>query len=234
VNWILFFLSMLQAKRDRRGLTPVPPTGQYGVPPAAWETPPKLGRLKGRKQHPTVPVRDKKAPGQLGRRAPWSDSTPVSTTPPGGGVASPPPPPGGGSTGDPPPAAPPRTYVTQKGDLGSTIAAKFTGDGNRWRELRDRNPWTSHPTYGMAFQPGSVLVLPDTWPAVPRGGQPGPGGGRWADPIDPTGPHIPGHDNYDPNAPPGGLADADIQMRQQVSGEVGLFPHGFNVGGEQE
>lgn len=58
----------------------------------------------------------------------------------------------------------PRTYTAQKGDTGSSIAFKFTGNAGRWTELRDANPGTAHATYGMAFQPGRVLTLPANWP----------------------------------------------------------------------
>lgn len=57
-----------------------------------------------------------------------------------------------------------RTYTAVKGDTGSSIALKFTGNAGRWTELRDANPGTAHAQYGMAFQPGRVLTLPASWP----------------------------------------------------------------------
>ena len=59
-----------------------------------------------------------------------------------------------------------RTYQTQVGDTGSSIAAAFTGNANRWPELRDANPGTASAQYGMAFNAGvAVLKLPASWPA---------------------------------------------------------------------
>ena len=64
------------------------------------------------------------------------------------------------------------SYVTEKGDLGSTIAQKLTGNAGRWKELADANPSTKDAQYGMKFGPGTILKLPASWvktPAVPPG-----------------------------------------------------------------
>lgn len=67
-------------------------------------------------------------------------------------------------------------YIVKSGDTGVSIAAEFTGDGNRWRELRDANPQIrSRPdpnNWGMVIYPGDRLTLPDGWvdvvePAAP-------------------------------------------------------------------
>ncbi len=97
-------------------------------------------------------------------------------TPPKPGPYTPPPlPPGGGGGKGGPPFRPPSkypngypgsTYTTQKGDLGSTIAEKITGDSTRWPELVAVNPGTSSKQYGMVFGIGQNLALPGSWQAV--------------------------------------------------------------------
>jgi nucleoid-associated protein YgaU len=71
----------------------------------------------------------------------------------------------------PEPAATPggKTYVVQSGDSLSKISKKYTGDGNRWKELyalpENRKTIGSNPD---KIQVGQRLLLPDTWstPAV--------------------------------------------------------------------
>lgn len=208
--------------REKKKSNGSPPLS-WGVPPSAWQTPPKANPPGGtsdpwRKGGPLNPSRldlsnkyGPPGPGVPGgpplnippglsfqftppgtvplNTPPPHIGPPVTTMPPVGPPSSPP-------AGGPPVATPPapRTYVTKRGDLGSTIARDFTGDGNRWRELRDANPWTAHPTYGMAFNPGSVLTIPASWPVpgsvTPKsGGGATPGGGFGA--IDPTDQNVP-------------------------------------------
>ncbi len=65
----------------------------------------------------------------------------------------------------------PATYTVKSGDTGSAIAKTFTGDGNRWRELKAANPAiAARPdpkNVGLVLYPGDVLTLPSNWPASP-------------------------------------------------------------------
>jgi len=84
------------------------------------------------------------------------------------------------STVQPPPPAATRTYTALQvkpgqAESASVIAKKFTGDGNRWRELLQANPQYANAKLGMAYKPGTVLTLPASWPAVPGGATPAPG-----------------------------------------------------------
>lgn len=54
-------------------------------------------------------------------------------------------------------------YIVQAGDTGTAIAKRITGDGNRWKELRDMNPGTADPQIGMRANVGQKLHLPPTW-----------------------------------------------------------------------
>jgi hypothetical protein len=60
------------------------------------------------------------------------------------------------------------TYTVQPGDTGEKIAAKYTGDKNRWRELLTVNPALKDPTYGIRLYAGRAINLPDAWaPSAP-------------------------------------------------------------------
>lgn len=63
------------------------------------------------------------------------------------------------------------TYTVKSGDTGVSIAKKFTGDGNRWKELKAANPAiASRPDpkgWGMVIYAGDVLKLPTGWPSTP-------------------------------------------------------------------
>jgi hypothetical protein len=105
-------------------------------------------------------------------------ATPPPATPP---PATPPP-----ATPPPAPPAAPATYKIAKGDTPFAVAQKFTGAGNRWKELLAVNPSLStetidvptqtkaHPegemvrtTFVRPFDPGQVLTLPASWPPTP-------------------------------------------------------------------
>ncbi len=61
------------------------------------------------------------------------------------------------------------TYVVKSGDTGTSIAKKFTGDGNRWRELTTVNPTIMNARkaaaakYGFPIYVGDVINLPASW-----------------------------------------------------------------------
>jgi hypothetical protein len=57
------------------------------------------------------------------------------------------------------------TYTVQPGDTGEKIAANYTGDKNRWRELLTVNPALKDPTYGIRLYAGKPINLPSTWGA---------------------------------------------------------------------
>lgn len=62
----------------------------------------------------------------------------------------------------------PITYMIQAGDYPVGLAKRFTGDGNRWKEILPLNPKLKrHPKSGNVtnFHPGVVLVIPDSWGA---------------------------------------------------------------------
>jgi nucleoid-associated protein YgaU len=63
------------------------------------------------------------------------------------------------------PAPVPATYTVVSGDSAWRIAQKLTGDGNRWRELRDANPDKPRSNDGnfKTLFAGEVLKLPDSW-----------------------------------------------------------------------
>lgn len=78
------------------------------------------------------------------------------------GTAPPPP----TTTPDAPhPTAVLATYITQKGDTGTSVAKKFTGDGNRWRELLTVNPTLKDSKYGIKWNVGQRINLPSSWPS---------------------------------------------------------------------
>ncbi|MBX3128386.1 MAG: LysM peptidoglycan-binding domain-containing protein [Polyangiaceae bacterium] len=54
-------------------------------------------------------------------------------------------------------------YIVQAGDTGTKIAQRITGDGNRWKELRDMNPSTADSQIGMKANVGQKLHLPPAW-----------------------------------------------------------------------
>jgi nucleoid-associated protein YgaU len=69
------------------------------------------------------------------------------------------------------------TYVIRSGDSASAIALKFTGDSTRWRELLTSNPTLKADTEDVngtpttlvkPFNPGQILILPPSWPALPK------------------------------------------------------------------
>jgi peptidoglycan hydrolase-like protein with peptidoglycan-binding domain len=55
-----------------------------------------------------------------------------------------------------------QTYLVTAGDSMTKIAQKFTGDGNRWRELAAANPQIKDPNKLFV---GQVLTLPASWGA---------------------------------------------------------------------
>jgi hypothetical protein len=57
------------------------------------------------------------------------------------------------------------TYTVLPGDTGEKIAAKYTGDKNRWRELLTVNPALKDPTYGIRLYAGKTINLPPAWAA---------------------------------------------------------------------
>lgn len=57
-----------------------------------------------------------------------------------------------------------RTYTVKRGDYPYGLAQKWTGDGNRWRELQALNPQYS---FTKSFLAGYVLKIPSSWPAKP-------------------------------------------------------------------
>jgi hypothetical protein len=60
-------------------------------------------------------------------------------------------------------------YKVAAGDFPIRIAAKLTGDGNRWPELVAANPQKKTSTDGnfASLQPGEVLHLPESWGPAP-------------------------------------------------------------------
>lgn len=58
------------------------------------------------------------------------------------------------------------TYTIQHGDYPVGLAKRFTGDGNRWREILPLNPQLKrHSKTGNItnFHPGVVIKVPDSW-----------------------------------------------------------------------
>ncbi len=68
------------------------------------------------------------------------------------------------------PASGSAVYIVKSGDTGVSIAEEFTGNGGRWRELRDANPQIAgRPdpnNWGMVIRPGDALTLPEGWVAA--------------------------------------------------------------------
>lgn len=61
-----------------------------------------------------------------------------------------------------------RTYTVRGTELPSQVAAHYTGDGNRWRELVETNPdlrirKVGTTEYLTPWKSGMVIVLPKTW-----------------------------------------------------------------------
>lgn len=61
-----------------------------------------------------------------------------------------------------------RTYTVRGSELPSQVAAYYTGDGNRWRELVETNPdlkirKNGTIEYLTPWKSGMVIVLPKTW-----------------------------------------------------------------------
>ncbi len=56
-------------------------------------------------------------------------------------------------------------YVVRSGDTGEKVAARITGDKDRWRELLVTNPSKKDPKFGIALFTGNQLVLPKSWQA---------------------------------------------------------------------
>ncbi len=57
-----------------------------------------------------------------------------------------------------------RQYTVVKGDTMFGIAKRFTGDGNRWKELHAENPQVKDPNVIVV---GQKLFVPPTWPDLP-------------------------------------------------------------------
>jgi hypothetical protein len=59
------------------------------------------------------------------------------------------------------------TYTVQSGDYGTKIASAFTGDGNRFRELKSANPIVAArndpKNTGFVIWPGDKLIIPASW-----------------------------------------------------------------------
>lgn len=55
------------------------------------------------------------------------------------------------------------TYLVRSGDTGERIAAAYTGDKNRWRELLTVNPTLRDPTYGIKLYANKTINLPASW-----------------------------------------------------------------------
>jgi nucleoid-associated protein YgaU len=56
------------------------------------------------------------------------------------------------------------TFVTvESGDTLSGIAHKWTGDGDRWRELEAANPEKGWNDQHTMIHPGEKIKLPDVW-----------------------------------------------------------------------
>jgi LysM repeat protein len=55
------------------------------------------------------------------------------------------------------------TYTVRQGDTGEKIAAAYTGDKNRWRELLTVNPNLKDPKYGIALYPNKTINIPASW-----------------------------------------------------------------------
>lgn len=69
------------------------------------------------------------------------------------------------------PPAPPvvhNTYLVQSGDTGEKVAAAFTGDKSRWKELLTVNPSLKSAQYGISLYTGHRINLPANWPATPQ------------------------------------------------------------------
>lgn len=81
-----------------------------------------------------------------------------------------------------PPGAPPptptgplsKTYKVLTGDTPSSIAAKFTGNAQNFRELAAANPDKSGRILNGQILAGEMLTLPDKWPAAPPYATPTP------------------------------------------------------------
>jgi nucleoid-associated protein YgaU len=71
--------------------------------------------------------------------------------------------------GSPPAAVADGSYKVAAGDFPIRIAAKVTGDGNRWPELVAANPQKKTGADGnfASLQPGEVLRLPESWSTPP-------------------------------------------------------------------
>lgn len=99
--------------------------------------------------------------------APAPAPTPAGSTPAPSVAGGPPFPP----PSQYPAGYPSQFYVVQSGDYGTKIAERITGDGARWKELRDANPSTADAKYGMKLYAGQKLTLPPAWvkvaPAAP-------------------------------------------------------------------
>lgn len=50
-------------------------------------------------------------------------------------------------------------YIVQAGDTLGTIAAKFLGDSQRWREIADANPQITNPNL---IRVGDSIIIPST------------------------------------------------------------------------
>lgn len=101
-------------------------------------------------------------PGITPTTTPVVTSTPVTTTPVVTPVITP-------VTTTPAGA---RMYTPLPGEFGTTVAKKFTGDPNRWRELLTVNPTLASVKYGIAWRQGQSILLPANWPSVPTGSAP--------------------------------------------------------------
>jgi nucleoid-associated protein YgaU len=74
-------------------------------------------------------------------------------------------------SGSPTPSIGLRTYRVVGGDSPSRIAKKLTGNDARWPELVAANPQKPKKPDGTfkSLQPGEVLTIPSSWPAVANG-----------------------------------------------------------------
>ena len=91
--------------------------------------------------------------------APPPDTPPIITIPPAPSPVTP--------DAAPTPAPLANVYVVLSGDNPSSIAKRYTGDPNRYRELAAANPDKSARILAGKIYVDEVLTLPDAWPSSP-------------------------------------------------------------------